>query len=114
MIPYARVENFFRDQIGIPISQGSIFNFNKEAYDKLSSFEEAATSALQKSRFLHLDETGININGKLHWLHNASNDCWTLLFPHEKRGKDAIDDMNILPHFKAIFLGYFFSAIIVL
>jgi transposase len=102
MIPYARVEGFFREQIGIPISQGSIFNFNKEAYDKLSSFEEVAKSALQKSRFVHTDETGININSKLHWLHNASNDRWTILLPHKKRGKDAIDDMDILPHFKGV------------
>jgi transposase len=98
MIPYLRIENFFRDKVGIPISQGSIFNFNKEAYDKLASFEEIVREALQQSRFLHVDETGVNIDGKRHWLHNASNDKWTLLFPHEKRGKEAMDEMNILPH----------------
>jgi transposase len=102
MVPYARVEDFFRDQIGIPISQGSIFNFNKEAYDKLASFEVKAKEALQKSRFLHADETGININSKLHWLHNTSNDRWTLLFPHKKRGKDAMEAMGVFPNFHGV------------
>jgi hypothetical protein len=51
---------------------------------------------------LHNDETGINIKGKLRWLHSASNEKWTLFFPHDKRGTEAMEAMGILPHFKGI------------
>src|SRR3989339_1001820 len=35
LIPYNRVEVHFREQLQIPVSNGSIGNFNKEAYDRL-------------------------------------------------------------------------------
>jgi hypothetical protein len=33
LIPYNRVQEYFADQLQIPIAEGSIFNFNKEAYN---------------------------------------------------------------------------------
>lgn len=102
LIPYGRVEEYFRDQVTIPISVGSLFNFNKEAFDRLESFELIAKEKLRNSKFLHSDETGININGKGHWLHAALNDKWTLFVPHAKRGIEAINDIDILPQFKGI------------
>ena len=104
MIPYARVESFFKDHQAQPISQGSIFNFNKEVYNALESFDSSAKQALKDAKLLLVVETGININGKLHWLHNASNENYTLLFPHAKRGKEGIDEMGILPNFKGIMI----------
>jgi len=102
LIPYGRVENYFRDQVQIPISVGSLYNFNEEAFDLLKKFEEIAEKKLQTSAFLHHDETGINVNGKGYWLHGALNDQWTLFMPHKSQGKKAMDDMNILPWFKGI------------
>ncbi len=31
LLPYARLENYFTQQVGLPIRAGSLFNFNKEA-----------------------------------------------------------------------------------
>ena len=45
------------------------------------------------------DETGVNVDGKRLWLHNASNEQWALLAAHEKRGKDAMDEINVIPYF---------------
>ena len=45
-------------------------------------------------------ETGINIEGKRRWLHCASNRLWTYFFPHERRGTEAMDEINIIPRFK--------------
>ena len=99
LLPYKRIEEYFTEQLAIPISQASIFNFNKEAYDKLTAFDEIAKNKLSTSQRLHVDETGINIVGERHWLHCASNDLWTYYYPHEKRGCDAMDAINILPRF---------------
>ena len=102
LIPYNRIQDYFADQLHIPISEGSIFNFNQEAYQLLAGFEDKAKDELAAGKLAHADETGINIGGKRHWLHGVSNNKWTLYHPHEKRGTDAMNDMDILPRFKGI------------
>ena len=102
LVPYNRIQDYFSDQLNIPVSEGSIFNFNKEAFQLLADFENRAKNKLAASELAHADETGINIGGKGHWLHCVSNDFWTLYYPHEKRGTDAMNEMGILPGFKGI------------
>jgi transposase len=102
LIPYDRIRDHFQDQMHIPISAGSVFNFNQEAYAGLEAFEQWAKTELAGSDLMHADETGINIGGKRHWLHCASNGSLTLFYPHPKRGTDAMDEMGILPFFKGI------------
>jgi transposase len=102
LIPYNRIQDYFADQLHIPVSEGSIFNFNKQAFRLLADFENQANNVLAASYFAHADETGINIGGKGHWLHCVSNDDWTLYYPHEKRGTDAMNEMGVLPRFKGI------------
>ena len=38
LLPYKRIEEYFTEQLQIPISQGSLFNFNKEAFKNLTGF----------------------------------------------------------------------------
>ncbi len=102
LIPCDRVRDHFQDQMHIPVSAGSVFNFNKEAYDRLDSFDQWAKAKLAKSDLMHADETGINIDGKRHWLHCASNASMTWFFPHAKRGTEAMDEIGILPFFKGV------------
>ena len=102
LVPYNRTQDYFADQLHIPLSEGSIFNFNKEAFGFLADFENRVKNKLAGSDLAHADETGINIGGKTHWLHCVSNDSWTLYHPHEKRGTLAMNDMGILSRFKGI------------
>lgn len=102
MLPYDRISDYFADQLGMPLSTGSLFNFNQCAYVALESFETMARLKLIEATLAHADETGINVNGKRLWLHCFSTDMWTLLFPHEKRGNEATDEFGILPVFKGI------------
>ena len=102
LIPYNRVQDHFSDQLHIPVSEGSLFNFNKEAFELLAEFEDRVKEKLTASALAHVDETGINIGGKGHWLHCVSNDNWMLYYPHEKRGTEAMNAMGILPGFKGI------------
>lgn len=102
LIPYNRVQDYFADQLHIPVSQGSLFNFNKQAFDALDAFENQAREQLTASSVAHADETGINKNGDRYWLHCVSNAHWTLYYPHEKRGMQAFESMDVLPRFKGI------------
>jgi len=102
LIPYDRIRDHFQDQMHIPVSAGSVFNFNQEAYERLESFEEWAKTQLAQSDLLHADETSINIGGTRHWLHSASNASLTLFSPHARRGTEAMDAMGILPFFTGV------------
>ena len=105
LLPYKRIEEYFSDQLDIPISAGSLFNFNKQAFDLVSSSgaQEAIKQALRSSQSaLHADETGINVAGKRWWLHCASDQAWTYFTSNKKRGKDAMDDAGILADFQGV------------
>ncbi len=102
LLPYDRVRDYFTDQCQIPLSAGSLFNFNQEAFQRLETFELIAQRHLMRQELLHADETGINVNGKLVWLHSVSTGKWTLFFAHAKRGGDAVKAMGILETFGGI------------
>jgi len=97
---YKRIQEHFTDQLAIPISQASIVHFNQQAFERLDEFNPLAKKALSQSNGLHVDETGVNIDGKHHWLHCASNTQWTDFSAHKKRGVEAMDAAEILPEFK--------------
>ena len=99
LLPYERIAELFNDQAEIPISPGTLFNINSDAFMRLKEFESIAKQKLIASLVAHADETGINVNGKKIWLHSVSNELWTLYAPHAKRGKDATDEIGILPFF---------------
>jgi transposase len=102
LIPYNRIRDYFADQLHIPISEGTIFNFNKQAFEALDAFETIAIERLRISPVAHADETGINKGGDRFWLHCVSNPFWTLYYPHEKRGIEAFEAMGVLPQFHGI------------
>jgi transposase len=102
LLPYQRVQDYFQEQIGLPVSTGSIFNFNQQAFDLLAEFEQKLITKLIASPLLHTDETGINVGGKRQWLHCASNDRLTLFYAHTKRGSEAMDAKGVLPLFEGI------------
>ena len=99
LLPYERTAELFKNQADIPISVGTLFNFNKEAYERLEDFEMLVKEKLKHALLLHADETGINIGGKKHWLHCASNAQWTHFHPHTTRGTVAMAEAGILPEF---------------
>jgi transposase len=105
LLPYNRIEEYFAEQLGIPLSAGSVFNFNEQAASLITSSgaESMIKQALHSPHHaLHVDETGINVGGKRCWLHGASTRWWTYFYPHEKRGKTAMDEAGILPHFTGV------------
>ena len=102
LLPFERIREYLTDQIKLPISTGSIVKFNQEAYEKLKGFDNKVQEKLIQSEIVHADETSININGKKQWLHSNSNPQWTYLYPHQKRGKEAMDEMGVLPGYKGV------------
>lgn len=102
LIPYERIRDYFTDQCGIPLSSGSLVNFNRDAFERLETFEAIVKQHLLNEPLLNADETGVNVNGQRLWLHCLSSPAWTLFCPHLNRGEQAMIDMGVLPHFQGI------------
>lgn len=81
LIPYERVQTHFEELFDTSISTGTLSNFNQDAYARLADIERLSIKHLLQANVVHADETGINIDGKRHWLHNASSRDWTLFHP---------------------------------
>ncbi len=102
LLPYKRIQEYFADQLQMPLSEGSLFNFNRQAFEQLAEFEQITRQHLEQVDVCHADETGINIDSQRHWLHCLSNERWTLYLAHRKRGTEAMNAMGVLPRFHGI------------
>lgn len=97
-----RTQEVFRDVLGCPLSEGSLYCFVKECGQGLVPAEEALREILQESPVVHFDETGLRVNSTLHWVHSASTTEATLYTVHPKRGKEGMEAGDVLPHFEGV------------
>ena len=102
LLPFERSQELIKDLFNHTISKGTFENTKKEAYGKLSSFEEQLQQLLVLCLVAGFDETGFKVCGKGMWLHTCSTDKYTYYYFHEKRGRLAIDAGGILPNFKGV------------
>lgn len=99
LIPANRISQMMTDLFNAPVCEATIFDASKRSYENLEPFEAAVKQALVKSPVLNVDESGARTANKLHWLHVTSTDMLTFYGIHEKRGAEAMDHFNIIPHF---------------
>lgn len=102
LLPFERVTQLLADVFNCKISEGTVYNSRERCFEQLAGVESQIKEGMQHAAVGNFDETGMQINGKLWWLHVASNDGLTYYFVHAKRGSVAMDEMNILPQFKGI------------
>ena len=82
-------------------AEGTIVAACAEAAHQVEQPNEAIKEHLvEHEPVAHFDETGMMINGVLHWLHSASTSLLTCYAMHAKRGSAAMNEINILPRFK--------------
>ena len=101
-LPVARTASLLAELFGTPMSVGTVAAWTSRAAAELAPFTAAAIAGLTSAELLHVDETGLRVAGRGHWLHVASSARFTGLFCHRKRGKEAIDAAGVLPHFTGI------------
>lgn len=99
MLPYERARETLAELFELPLSTGSLANFVTVAAIAVEPATTAIKEALQEAEVLHADETGCYINGQRYWLHTASTPELSYFEPHISRGKQATDEIGILPHF---------------
>jgi transposase len=102
LLLYERINEFFQDVFHHPLSEGTLFNANRAIYEALETVEDKIVEQLTCSDLIHVDETGMCVEGKRQWLHVTSTESLTYYAYHLKRGSKATDDIGILPEFRGI------------
>jgi transposase len=99
LLPSQRSAELLEDIFSHPISEGTLYNWNQAAFCALENTEAEIKQQLLQFPVNHFDETGIFAQNKLKWLHVASNPRLTYYAVHSKRGRAAMDAINILPQY---------------
>ncbi|OAD19237.1 transposase IS66 [Candidatus Thiomargarita nelsonii] len=99
-IPVERTAQIFEDLLNHRVSEATVLKASEELSECVSPATEAVKEPLQNSEVLNLDESGLRVKSKLHWLHVASTEKLTHYEVHAKRGTDAMEAAGILTDFK--------------
>jgi len=96
LIPYKRMEEMFLDLHGLAITEGTLVNMCDEIAHAIEEKNTAIHQEVLRSFVVNFDETSIKINGKIYWLHVASNQSLTSFFLHKKRGAEAMNAHGVI------------------
>ena len=97
LLPFARASELLADLCGCTLSQGTLQTAMTTCAAGLVETEAAIKAALQHAAVAHMDETGLAVAGKRHWLHVVSTSSLTHYACHAKRGRGAMDAIGLLP-----------------
>jgi transposase len=97
-----RTAQALADLFGTPLSAGTVAVFTARAAAGLGEFLGLVRDRLAGADVVGFDETGLRVAGRLHWVHCARTDRYTLITCHPKRGKAGIDDLGVLGRFRGV------------
>ncbi len=100
MLPFARCSELIQDFIGHKLSEGSLSNFQEKCHHALEDYQQHIKDFLLSANALHGDETGVKVNGINYWIHVLSNKQASFFAAHKKRGKEAMNDIGVLQHYR--------------
>lgn len=100
MLPFERTRETMEDLFECSISAEILQQSNELCYDNLEEkVENEIKEHMMESTVMHNDETGIRCEGTTKWIHSYSTQSHTYYAIDDKRGKEAMDRINILPQF---------------
>jgi len=100
LLPLARLCELFEDFYGHRPSEAFILQANASLVEQTRQTVTVIKKYIQASDVVHFDESGLQVEGRLHWLHVAGTDGLTYYIVHPKRGQEAMHAMDILPVFQ--------------
>jgi transposase len=100
LLPYRRAGELLNDFCSCPISPGSLRRIIAEGAGRALTTEVEIKHRLKQSAVIHVDETGLRVEGAGSFVHVASTEMLTHYACDTRRGKTAMDEIGILPAFK--------------
>jgi transposase len=95
-VPLEKIEQLMGDLWGCSFNESTALTANAGMYQALEPIEEEIKTAVLASDVVHFDETGMRVAKSLHWFHVACTSCFTYLFVHKKRGREALQSDDSL------------------
>jgi transposase len=94
----ARTAQAMQDLFGVAMSAGAVAAAHVRAGDALtdSEFVDRVRDVLTGADVVHVDESGLRVAGRLHWVHVATTGKYTLIWVHPKRGRAGTDAGQIM------------------
>lgn len=99
LLPYERTAQLLGDLFGTAPSEGTLHAAAQECAAQLAPVEEEIKEGIQQAKVAQFDETGVRVEKRRGWLHVACTTALTFYAYHAKRGKVAMDEIDILPEF---------------
>lgn len=100
LLPYRRASEVLADFFSCPISVGSLRRIIAECAASALLSEVEIKQRLKQAEVIHVDETGLRVEGTGQFVHVASTPRLTHYACDTRRGKAAMDEVGILPAFK--------------
>jgi len=100
LLPMSRTCELVEDFYGHHLSTAFVVEANQSVYEGSQPTLLKIHEQLQQGEVVHFDESGLRVQGQTQWLHSASTDFLTYYAVHAKRGREAMDFINILPNFQ--------------
>lgn len=88
--------------IGQLISEATLLSYLMRLYTALEAWDANARLKILNANCMHSDETSCRVDKKNYWIHVYSAGDITLKYLHQKRGKEAIESIDILPHYGGV------------
>lgn len=87
-IPLQRISEMMEEisQGNVKLQAGTISKWCEECHKKSEKKQTEIIKELLKERVVHVDETGIKVNGKQSWIHTLTNEKGAVFFMSTKRG----------------------------
>ena len=99
MVALNRAGQMVQSLIDEVLSEATILQFVLRLHEALASWEDQAIAKLMQSPVMYVDETGLKVDRKNHWIHVYCAGDITLKRLHQKRGKEAIEAIHIIPRY---------------
>lgn len=99
MLSLNRVQKMVATLIGQVISEATLLCYVMRLYCALEGWERSTIKELLGKKCINADETSLRVDKKNSWIHSYSSEELTLKLLHKKRGKEAMDDFNIIPRY---------------
>jgi transposase len=100
-IPLERTQEILTDLYNHSPAEATIIAACQETEEQVTPVNTAVKEHLiETEKPVHCDETGLRVEKTLFWTHVASTEQTTYLEVHPKRGREALDEIGILPQRK--------------
>jgi transposase len=100
LLPYRRAGELLKDFFSCPISAGSLRRIIAQCAGRALMTEVEIKHRLKQAEVIHVDETGLRVEGAGRFVHVASTTELTHYSCDARRGKAAMDEIGILPSFR--------------